>query len=78
MAYLISNIHDFDDNQISCPSIPLQKLFLFQADHMILKCPLNNFFWMTPYVPLDIGCLRSVSAPFNSLTCQNKNHLNKL
>ena len=31
------------------PSIPLQKFFLLQAVIMILKCPFNNFFWMTPY-----------------------------
>ena len=57
MTYFMSNVHDFDDNQIFwkfaemvlCPSIPLQKFFLLQAVHMILKCPLNNFFWMTPY-----------------------------
>ena len=32
---------------VLCFSIPLQKLFLLQAFHMMLKCPLNNFFWMT-------------------------------
>ena len=30
------------------PSIPLQKFFLLQAVHMILKCPLNNFFLDDP------------------------------
>ena len=35
---------------VLCPSTPLQKFFLLQAVHMILKCPWNNFFWMTPYV----------------------------
>ena len=34
---------------VLCPSIPLQKFFLLHAVHIILNCPLNNFFWMTPY-----------------------------
>ena len=34
---------------VLCSSIPLQKFYLLQAVHVILKCPLNNFFWMTPY-----------------------------
>ena len=35
---------------VLCLSIPLQKFFLFPAVQIILKCRLNNFFWMTPYL----------------------------
>ena len=44
------NILKICTEMVLCPSIPLQKFFLLQAVHMILKCPLNNFFWMTPYL----------------------------
>ena len=37
-----------------CPSIPLQRFFLLQAVLMTLKCPLNNFFWMTLYLALHL------------------------
>ena len=40
---------------VLCPSIPLQKFFLLQAVHVILKYSSNKFFWMTPY------CLAQVS-----------------
>jgi len=55
---------------VLCPSIPLQKFSLLQAVLMILKCPLNNFFWMTPYkhrVSLTIGLF---TGKFNE-----KNHI---
>ena len=45
---------------VFCPSIPLQKFFLLQAVHIILKCPLNNFLWMTPY---QIGSIGPIAHP---------------
>ena len=50
---------------ILCPSIPLQKFFFFQAVHMILKCPSNNFFWMTPYNVCEVTA--SISYSFSPL-----------
>ena len=51
---------------VLCPSIPLQKLFLLQAVHMILKCPLNNFFWMTPYFPNFTSPIASIRGHANA------------
>ena len=44
----IENLHR--DDPLSQYSIA--KFFLLQAVHMNLKCSLNNFFWMTPYLVL--------------------------
>ena len=42
----LENLHR--DGPLSKYSIA--KYFLLQAVHMILKCPLKNFFWITPYL----------------------------
>ena len=44
----IENLHR--DDPLSQYSIA--KFFLLQAVHLNLKCSLNNFFWMTPYLVL--------------------------
>ena len=55
------NILKICTEMVLCLSIPLQIFSLLQAVHMILKYPLNNFFWLTPYwIRNTIGARRLV------------------